>query len=74
MSIYLLEKSLRVDICYEENDQDYEDNICVAIVEDCPEDEKLFRADEINLYVTPDEARQLAKALLAAAEKSSLCA
>lgn len=74
MTIYLLDKSLQVDICYEEGDSEYEDNICMSIIEDCPDEEKLMRADETNLYMTPAEARQLAEALLAAADKSSLCA
>ena len=33
--------------------------------------EKLFRVDETNIFITPEEACQLANALLEAAAKSS---
>ncbi len=71
MSIFLLDKSLRVTIFFEENDSTFEDDVCLSIVEECPEDEKLFKVDETNIFITPDEACQLANALLDAASKSS---
>ncbi len=55
MSVLLLDKSLQVSIFLDESDAEYEDNICIRLVEDCPEDEKLLKADETNIYVTPDE-------------------
>ncbi|MDY6866511.1 MAG: hypothetical protein SVT56_01180 [Chloroflexota bacterium] len=70
MSIYLLDKTLQVDIFYECEDHDLEDNICISIVERCPPGEQLLRAGETHLYLTPDEARQAGQALLAAVEKS----
>ena len=72
MSIWLLDNSLKVTIYYDENDCAYEDNICVSIVEDCPEEEKIFRHDETNLYLTPEQALQLIKALTAATSESKL--
>ena len=69
MAIYLLDNSLKVEIFYECTDCDYPDNVTVRITEDCPEDEKLLRADQVNLFLTPDEARRLAFALLSAAEQ-----
>ncbi len=72
MAVYLLDDSLKVDICYEETDSDYGDNIRLCIFEDCPEDEKVFIHDETNIYLTPDQANQLARLLDAAAQASRL--
>jgi hypothetical protein len=70
MSIFLLDGSLRVKIFFEKSDNDYDDDICITIEEDCPDDEKLFIADETNIYITPKQARELALALNQAAEIS----
>lgn len=70
MAIYLLDNSLRVEVFFEENDRDLNDNICVSLCEDCEEEERILRADETNLYLTRDEASQLAKALVHAISKS----
>ncbi|NPV85314.1 MAG: hypothetical protein HPY45_04825 [Anaerolineae bacterium] len=70
MAIYLLDNSLRVEIFFEQNDCDFADNICVSIREDCPDEEKLFRADETNIYITRHEAQQLITALLQAIAES----
>jgi len=72
MAVYLLDKSLKVDICYEDNDSDYDDNIRICIVEECPDEEKIFIHDETNIYLLPDEANQLARLLDAAAQASCL--
>lgn len=72
MSISLVDNSLKVDIYYEESDRDFEDDICICISEDCPEDEKLFRADETNIYITPDQAALLVMALQRAMNKYRL--
>lgn len=68
--ILLLDESLRVRIYYDCDDCDYDDNICVSIIEDCPEDEKIFIAGETNLYLTPDQAKELAMALIQATNAS----
>ncbi len=70
MTIHLLDKTLQIDIFYECEDQDLEDNICLTIVESCPPGEKLLRAGKTNLYLTPAEARALGEALLKAAGHS----
>jgi len=70
MSIHLLEGTLQIDIFYECEDQDLDDNICISIVERCAPAEKLLRAGETNLYLTLQEARQLGEALLTAAKHS----
>ena len=71
MAIYLLDNTLKVEIIYEANESTYDDNICVCIIEECPEDEKIFRYDESNLYLTAEQARQLARMLKAAADAAS---
>jgi hypothetical protein len=68
MPIYLLDDSLSIDIFYECEDSSFSDCVCISIMESCPENEKLFKADETNIFITPKEARRLAEALLAAAE------
>ena len=70
MTIYLLDKTLKIDIFYECADQDLEDNICVSIVEECPPQERVMRNGETHLFLTADQAQQLGQALLAAAEHS----
>lgn len=70
MLITLLDDSLKIDVTYEPSDKDYEDNVCLRMWEDCPEDEKVFYASETNLYITPEQARAFADALLKAADCS----
>ena len=72
MSIQLLDNSLKIHIYYDESDCEYDDNICLSIVEDCPEEEKIFRAVETNLYLTSEQAIQLIQALTAATSESKL--
>ena len=36
-AITLLDNSLKLTIYYDNNDSEYEDNICLHFVEDCPE-------------------------------------
>jgi hypothetical protein len=70
MSIYLLDHSLKIDVYYDKEDCNYEDNVCIAIEESCPDEERIFRYEELNLYLSSEEARQLAEALLGASKES----
>ena len=70
MPVYLLDDTLSVDIYYDQTDCEYEDNICVSVLEDCPDEEKVFRAGQSYIYLTREQARQLGWALLEAAEES----
>ena len=70
MAIYLLDNTLRVEVSYDNSDCDFEDNICIQIIEECPENEKVFVHDETNLFITPEQAIQLARLLSAAAQTS----
>ncbi len=70
MEISLLDNSLKVKIYYDECDCEFKDNICVSFIEDCPDDEKIFRGDETNIYLTPEQAADLAHALIMASRRS----
>ena len=71
MAIKLLDGSLLVDIYFEHSDKEFEDNICVHINETCPDEEKIFCVAETNVYLTPEQAKEIANLLLEAAEQSS---
>ena len=70
MTIYLLDHSLKVEVFFDHEDCDYNDNVCVSIEESCPDEERIFKYDELNLYLTSEEARQLGEALLSASKES----
>lgn len=70
MPIHLLDDTLHVEVFYECRDRDLEDNVCISVIETCPASEQLFRAGENHIFLTPNEARQLGEALLAAAGHS----
>lgn len=55
-AITLLDGSLKLSIFQETMDSEFEDDICLCFVEDSAEDEKLFRADEVSIYLTPEQA------------------
>ena len=71
MAIELLNGSLKIEVFFDKHDREYDDNVCLCIKESGPEEEKVLYAGETNLYIKPDEARQLANMLLEAANKSS---
>lgn len=74
MTIYLLDKTLQIEIFCECEDRDLDDNICVSIVESCPPQERLLQAGETNIYITAAQAQQLGIALLEASGQSKLTA
>ena len=63
MSILLVDGGLKVKIFYDESDREFDDDICIQIIEDCPEDERVLKFDETNLFITPDQACLLILAL-----------
>ena len=71
MTIHLLEGTLEVDIFYECDDQDLDDNVCIKIVERCPPEERLLRAGETHIFLTAVQARELGEMLLTAALHSN---
>ena len=71
MAIELLNGSLKIEIFFEKNDKEYEDNICIRACEYGPEDEKIFYASETNIFINTEQARELAEMLITAADHSS---
>jgi hypothetical protein len=71
MALELLNGSLVVNVYYDPKDREYEDNICVCLKECGPDEEKILYADETNVFLTADQARDLANLLRDAADKSS---
>lgn len=69
--IHLLDDSLEVEIFFDKGDCGYTDNICLKITESCKEEEKVFRHDENNLYLTSEQATALAAALTKAVMDSN---
>lgn len=56
--ITLLDGSLKLKIYFDEADRDFDDDICLCFIEDCIEEEKVLRAgaDEVSIYLTPEQA------------------
>jgi len=71
MPIYLVDDTLKVEVYFDPADKEFGDDVCLCIEESCPADEKLFRADEVHIFLTPLQARQLGLALVKAAALSS---
>ena len=71
MAITLLDGSLKMDVFYDCKDRQFDDHICLKVVEDCPEDEKIFYAGETNIYLTAEQAQQISDALLKAVHQST---
>ncbi len=65
----LLDGSLKLSIFYEASDREFDDDICLRFEEDCPEDEKLFKADEVSFYITPEQAALMVLELNRAIQK-----
>jgi hypothetical protein len=70
MEINLLDNSLKIEVYFDQQDERFADNICLRIRENCPDEERVFRAVESNLYLTRQQACQLAEALIQAAQCS----
>ena len=67
-AISLLDDSLKLKIYYDETDSDFEDDICLCFEEDCPDEERLLRADEVSIYITPEQAALIILGLSRAVE------
>lgn len=55
-AIALLDGSLKLSIYYDTLDKEFDDDICLCFQEDCPDNEKVLVAGEVNLYITPEQA------------------
>ena len=72
MELSLLDNSLKIEVFFDQQDEVFKDNICMRIKENCPDEERVFREEESNLYLTPQQACQLADSLLKAAKCSMI--
>ncbi len=54
--ILLLDETLIVEVFYACEDADLVDNICLKVVEDCAEEEKVFRHEESHLLQSGNPA------------------
>ncbi len=70
MLLMLVDDSLQLSVEYDADQQDYEDTVCLTFVEHCPKAECIFKADETRIFLTPDQAEQLALALQQVATES----
>lgn len=70
MKIELLDGTLLVEVNYCLDNQEFEDDICLTMIERCPDDERIFRADETNLLITPAEAVLIIRSLEKAVQAS----
>ena len=68
MFVLLLDNSLKVEVYCDNMDSEFEDNVCISFVETCPDDEKIFRAGETNIYLTLKQAEQFGNLLVRAAK------
>ncbi len=59
-----------LNVNFEIPEEEFEDNISFSFAENCPPEMKLLKSDEISFGLTSEQARTLAQALLAAAEKN----
>ncbi len=59
MAIHLLDDSLEIEIFIDQADAEFADDVCVRVIETCPEEEKIFYAGETNIYLTREQARQI---------------
>jgi hypothetical protein len=71
MTVNLLDGSLKLDVFYYCKDSQFEDHLCLKIIEECPEEEKIFNAGETNIYLTAEQAQQISDALLKAVHQST---
>ena len=70
MPIYILDESVKIEVYFEENDHEFEDNVCISFHENCPEEERIYRANLSHIYISVKQARQFAHALILAAQES----
>ena len=71
-SFIQIDETVRFEVSFSvlNREEGFEDDIRFAIADTAPPDMRLFEASEISILLTPAQARQLAEALLEAAEVS----
>lgn len=70
MTIKLLDDSLLVQVYHDPLESgEADDDICVALEEQCPDEEKILKYDSINIYLTEEQALMLAQVLIDAVKE-----
>jgi repressor LexA len=67
MKIKLLDGSWDVEVFLDRSEPAYDDNVFLSIAEECPQEQKLLKTDQITIGITAIDARKLARRLLAVA-------
>lgn len=66
MAVKILDNTITFEAFVDNDDAEFEDDVCLRFTETCPEEEKVFYAGESNLYVTREQARKIALEILKA--------
>jgi hypothetical protein len=66
----IFDGQILLDVEFEAPEERFEDNISFSFAENCPPEMKLLKSNEISFSMTSEQARTLAHALLAAADKN----
>ena len=69
MAVKILDNTITFEAFADQEDSEFEDDICLRFTETCPEEEKVFYGGENNLYVTRDQARKIAAEILKALDE-----
>jgi repressor LexA len=74
MKIKLLDGSWDVEVFLDRSEPAYDDNVFLSIAEECPQEQKLIKGNQITLGITAADARELAQRLLEVAEADEVAA
>ena len=74
MKIKLLDGSWDVEVFLDRSEPAYDDNVFLSISEECPQEQKLIKGNQITLGITAADARELAQRLLEVAEADEVAA
>lgn len=70
MKIKLLDGSWDVEVFLDRSEPDYDDNVFLRITEECPQEQKLLKTDQITIGIAAIDARELARRLKVVATPS----
>ena len=74
MKLKLPDGSWDVEVFLDHSEPGYDDNVFIRITENCREQHKLLRADQVTVGITATDARRLAQRLAEAAEADKAAA
>ena len=74
MKIKLLDGSWDVEVFLDRSEPAYDDNVFLSIAEECPQEQKLIKGNQITIGIAAADARKLARRLLEVAEADEAAA